>query len=796
LERNLAPVSVGTATLDRWLTAGAYPEGVPVNSQPNNALVSDLDFKFVLDSLVTAYRPILERELRLAQSADTLLEDSNVNPPTCDDEIAQAQELFQTFFSPDVALRLLPVEGQQVFGKVDEWDWCYRHIICCLVFGWLVCRGPRTFRGFAYYVYQYWLCVRQSIGEPVSNPPTIAEKRDFSTLVRLLAIAYAPAVKGDLKDLEYPVDIPAEIESGRIDCHVDDQTSSSTFERLLKPDTAAALFGSKSALAAGGNVGNNATLARNCRCYCLSALEFGCCLARSYTLREAVRCLEEFFFRNRACFNPLTAEIDTPPACSSLTFVPACSNLAGIEINGTAAGAAFTNYTLTYTLGGPAINTAVVYPDCSTPSANPSSSTPVSGGILGYLNIDLLPPNTTAVTVYLDVYGSGGLHLQVSAAFQFAINAIAITAVANVAAGLAQDPFNPAPAIIKLVLDTANPGFEKSVGGAVSVTGSAYADGCGSQMTQYQLAAFGPAVGALPLPVPVPSPTALGGTPVIAPVIYDGTPAHPWQSQCVFGAPTPNIILNGDLVASWSTETCVPPLPFVPYTIPQISSNENWSTPASGRYLVYLEVDEAPLMPPGAPQSPAGEDQVAVWIDNYGVAADITAVGNVVGCGDLYLSQYVTTPALVMGVAWDYPIDINSARKAPNDNFGGYSLTYQKNGGTPQPFLASDYTPNGVAAAPTVRVPNLWQATAPNPATQANILASWNIVAALDAGAPADPNNPCVPPAAKPWQLPRGCRCAYVIELYVNDNTWVGDGGNNHNAQKLFAVTVINDIAS
>ena len=75
---------------------------------------------------------------------------------------------------------------------------------------------------------------------------------------------------------------------------------------------------------------------------------------------------------------------------------------------------------------------------------------------------------------------------------------------------------------------------------------------------------------------------------------------------------------------------------------------------------------------------------------------------------------------------------------------------------------------------------------------QAGLLASWDIVAALDGGKPADPNQPCV--AANPWQLPRGCRCAYVIELTVADTTWVGDGGNNHSSTHLFAVNVINDI--
>jgi hypothetical protein len=770
-----------------------------MSSEPRTDLSTNQDFRFVLDSLVNAYRPILENELRLASSGEALLAGSSANPPSCADEIAVARQLFESFYTPEVATRLLPAEGQKTLGNVKEWEWCYRHILCCLVFGWLVCRGPRTFRSFAYYLYEYWLCVRQAIGEPVSNPPTLAEKRDFSALVRLLAVAFAPEVQGELKDLDYPIDIPEEIVSGAIDCDVDDGASDSIFERLLTPAMAASLFGSNFAASAG----NNSIVSQQCRCYCIAALEFGCCLARSYTLREAVECLEAFFQRIRRCFNPLIAEIDAPPTCSTLTIVPACSGLGGLEILGTAAGAAFTSYMLSYSLGGPIVNTAVVYPDCSTPPAHPSSSTPVSGGILGYLNVELMPPSTTSATVYLDVYGSGGLHLQVSATFQFSILDVDITAVATVAAGLAQDPFNSTPTVIKLLPNPANPGFELSVGGAISVTGSAYADGCGSQMTQYQLASFGPVVGAVPLPVPVPSPTApltsstsLTGVPIIAPVVYDGTPAHPWSSGCVPPGSS-NVIENGDLVASWTTETCIVSiLPPISFTVPTISSNENWPTGASGRYLVYVEVDEAPVAPPGAPSVPAGEDNVAVWIDNFPVTAAITAVGNVVGCGDLYLSQYVGTTAKVMGVAWDYPIDINSLQKAPNDNFGAYALTYQKNGGSPQSFLATDYTPNGAppGTAPDVRVPNLWQAAPPNPATQAGILASWDIVAALDGGSPTDPNNPCASPAASPWQLPRGCHCAYVINLYVNDNTWVGNGGDNHNTMVSFAVNVINDL--
>ncbi|QNI32934.1 hypothetical protein H7849_02790 [Alloacidobacterium dinghuense] len=750
-------------------------------------LTQNQDFQAVLNTFLAAYRPILEHELRVSESAATLIKESQAHPPTCDDEIAIAVTLFERFFTKDVALRVLPVEGRQILGNPDQWEWCYRRILCCLIFGWLVCRGPRTFRGFAYYLYQYWRCVRQALGEPVSAPPTVEEQRDFSTLVKILATAYAPTIKDQIKDLEYPIDIPKEIIAGAIDCNVDNNAAASLFQRLCSPEASRVLFGKSFEQIGVG------PLARNCCCYCVAALEFGCCLGRAKTLVEALRCLEEFFLQLRRCFQPLIAIIDTPPACSSLTFVAACSNLSGIEIDGTAAGAAFTSYTLSYSVGGPIINDAVVYPDCSRPPVNPSSGTPVNNGVLGYLDVDLLPPATTTVTVYLDVYGSGGLHLQVSAVFNLAINAIQITAVATVAATVGQDPFNPSPSIIKMVQNVSNPAFEQSVGGLISVTGSAYAFGCGNQMTQYQLSEFGPAPGAIPLPAPTPSPTALGGNPLIAPVIYDNTPSHPWSSGCPLSPTTPNTILNGDLVASWSTELCLFPSP---HTVPKISSINKWSSGTSGRYVIFLEVDEAPITPPHTPVVPAGEDQITVWIDNYPVTGLITQVGNVVGCGDLHLKDYVGTTAPVLGLAWDYPIDITAAQKLPNDNFGSYSLSYQKNGGSMRSFLASDYTPNGAPAgtSPTVRVPNLWQATPPTTA-QAALLASWDIVTALDGGPPPDPNNPCVP--TNPWQLPRGCRCAYVLELVVGDTTWVGDGGNNNSSGPiLFAVNIINDIGT
>src|SRR5580692_698218 len=186
-----------------------------MSSSNNPSPASNQDLQFVLDALLKAYKPIIEGELKLAESAQTVLQDAEKNPPTCDEEIALATKLFQTFFTPDVATRLLPEESRAIFGNPDQWSWCYRHILCCLMFGWLVCRGPRTYRGFAYYLNRYWRCVRQAIGEPVSDPPTIQERQDFATLNRILAQAYGPFIQEQTRDLDYPSVIPNQIATGQ-----------------------------------------------------------------------------------------------------------------------------------------------------------------------------------------------------------------------------------------------------------------------------------------------------------------------------------------------------------------------------------------------------------------------------------------------------------------------------------------------------------------------------------------------------------------------------------------------------
>jgi len=722
----------------------------------------DPDFQAVLKLLLAAYQPILESELKLSQSPDELAKLA-ARPVNCDDEIALANRIFGQFFTPEVASLVLGPAGRQTAGAIEKWNWCFRHMRCCIIFGWLVCRGPRTFRAFAYYLHRYWLCVREALDQPVKAPLTDAQRHDFQTLVDSLAGAFKPYLADQISSTEFPASIPDEILRGQIDCFEGSGEAAAIFSRLLSMETAPALLG-KEAFA----VHARDPFFRFCRCWCLCSIRLGCCLAQARTLIDVFRCLLEYFVCVRKCFSPLIAEIDTPAegTCAEATLVGACSNLIAIPITGTASGASFVSYTLQFSWGaGPLMTDAIVYPNCGRPPVTSSATVPVVSGTLGYLDRTLLPPGETEFTVQLDVFGSGGLHLTVSHSFKVKTTAVEITQAAQVQALVGQDPFHFPGAPIKLIKAVNDPSTtvpELSIGGSFTVTGSAYIVGCDRILSQFVLGLF-----SAPPASPVPSfPDASGSTFLKPAVVYDDSPSHPWQSGC-FPTITPNTIMNGDLVAEWGSNTCI----FPPGSVPKVL-NKSWdSTPFNGRFVILLETRDR-LLPAGAfPGTVATVDQVAVWIDNKQPTGSIVSIGGVTGCGDLHLKDYLSSNALIIGTAYDPPIDATAPQQTPNDNFGGYSLSFQKNGsgGGSIPAL----TPN-------LRVPNVW----PGPPAGTGTLASWNIVAALDGG---------TFPAA--GQLARGERCAYVFTLAVSDTTHVGDSGSHHSAGPiLYAINVINDI--
>ena len=201
------------------------------------------DFQAALRELLNAYQPILEEDLKRATAPEQLEQEAEQKPPSCDDELALANRIFEKFLTEEVAIRLLPPEARELMGPIDRWRWCLLHIRCCIIFGWLVGRSPRTFRAFVYYLYQYWVCVRQALGTPVSNPLTADERKDFQTLVQTLASAYKPYLTDQLDALESLDDLPDAVLAGKIDCDEGEDDSAAIFERLLTVETAPALLG-------------------------------------------------------------------------------------------------------------------------------------------------------------------------------------------------------------------------------------------------------------------------------------------------------------------------------------------------------------------------------------------------------------------------------------------------------------------------------------------------------------------------------------------------------------------------
>ena len=139
-----------------------------LGAEPNDPDPASPDFQTVLKALVDVYRPILEEDLKRASNLQALGDEAEKAEPDCEAEIAAAQRLFGNFADEKVTLALLPPEARELLGSVDRWRWCLLHIRCCIIFGWLVCRRPRSFRLSAYYLYRYWLCVRQVLGTPVT----------------------------------------------------------------------------------------------------------------------------------------------------------------------------------------------------------------------------------------------------------------------------------------------------------------------------------------------------------------------------------------------------------------------------------------------------------------------------------------------------------------------------------------------------------------------------------------------------------------------------------------------------
>ena len=472
----------------------------------------------------------------------------------------------------------------------------------------------------------------------------------------------------------------------------------------------------------------------------------------------------------------------TPPTCVGVEPTVVCG-LAGVTIVGSAGGGGFASYRIEYKpISSPTWSQAgVVYPDCSPASATPDHMTPRFSEPLAFL-INLEPDE---YEVRLTVNGAGG-PIFASTTFSLHRAPVVIDKIGEVDTRVVGPHPDDPSELLKLVKLGAAPGDpETSVGGHISVVGSADFYGCGRQMIeyvlQYQLAPFG---------TNPPQQDDPGPWTDIKPALPFGDPNHPRWYYC-WPSNRPNFVLNGKLTRRWFTRSCLlTPWPIPTYHTVRRTEQSRWNTLAlNSRYTVRLRVRHQD-------GGPVGElyDTATVWLDNRQIQVKLTGLAITGGialkdCDEVRLSQLLTgTPGVyttldIKGRAWDPLIlDTVPATEKPNDNFDHYIVNFAKD--------SDVYVTNGLTIADnTLRVPNVLP-TLPAPPNDVGVVATWDLVSALDAGTP--PPEPYVsPPYPK---LYRGEHCAYLIHLYARDETRINDMGDIHDAEDYWPVCIVNDL--
>ncbi len=763
--------------------------------------INNPDFQSVLKALLAAYQPILERQLSLAKNPEELEQEALRHPPTCADEFAEAEALFGKFLTDDVALRLIPEKGREQLGPVENWRWCLQHIRCCIVFGWLVCRGPRTFRAWAFYVYQYWLCVRRSLGIPVANPPTQEQLNDFRILIEALAKAYKPYLTDQLASVEFPSGIPEEVLNGKIDCFEGRADTCAIFDRLLTTEAAQALLG-KAAFVTRSHEANFWF----CRCWCLCSICFGCCLARARSFIEVIWCLIYYIRCLVDCFRPLTCAITNPTEneCVEEQYL-AGPNIIGIEIDGTATGAGCDHYTLEWRQGGGAFqSTGIHYPGNA-----PQGACGVVGGTLGFLATHpFVQPGPVEIQVCVFPAGGGAPQCCLR---QFVLqrNLVWIRGVEFVNA---PDTFDPNSQIVD------GAGVVRSFGNAQRINGSAVIGGCpGKDLKRFTLSYIS---GFVTNPT-LPGFVQFWQVDYITPLQIDAGMNKVFEHALTSDWRQPNFPaafcspLFGDFLQDdyWFNLSPVAH-PVIPSEAPCPPPALLWtSTPlpitncSSGRYTLRLTTED---------QGGGIKHSLRqVWFDNKDIHGLIAQVAGVDPCATLNLSQFAapgadcTNPwsAQLLGIAFDELIEEGNGT-IPSDNYamvgatvqGGYLLWIKKDG-APDPGHPVPIPGPGGAGSPLVWGPPFQGTTrvgtvgshcanavppGPPPGPDVNGILALLDMRRLDAQ--CNPNEPDL-------TLKRGECCGYIVTLLVFDNSICpGLSGGRHQIEHHFPICICNDL--
>ena len=734
-----------------------------------------------LKALLAGFQPILDADAARAKDPEALKKETLATPISCEEEVALANRLFEPMATPEVTLALMPEEARELLGPPATWRWCLLHIRCCFIFGWLLCRRPRHFRAFIYYLYRYWRCVREVIGRPVSNPPTREERDDLATLVKIAANAYKPYLGEESAAVDFSAGLPDEVISGALDCFDVSPSGAQLFERLLTPEAAMALLG-KEAFAAHGQE----QFFWFCRCWCLCAIRYGCCLAGAKTYIDRLRCLA--FYRRclRRCFQPLTCRIDKPQGCVAEEISTVLGAMV-VHVYGTAAGSGFSHYVLEWSTDDITYHaTNFNYPPIP-PGGGVQGNAPVFGGLLADLDTGLIDPGV--VFLQLTVFAVTGATCVFKTKFSLSKQDIRILGVDNYAT-LNTSWVDPAAQFIENVpaLCTRPASVsEVSFGDCLSIQGAAFVGGCEERRVKQYTLDYKPGF---------ETDCTSGGWTNFWAVVYDtpvkqryinrrtdfSTLTSVWGPDCMVTPPGPPPCFS-------------PPWRSVPDALLYAScwNSHVASCQLSGLFTLRLIVE--------ATDGSTYCDTQRVWIDNKQPCAMIR-IDAVPKCADLFISQFALPPDCsvpwslpVSGIAYDEYIDPLAPLTRPNDNFDYYIVKVTRQGGpTVQiPILG----PGGTCFYGTSRVGDPDTATAnckpcnpfnPAPGALFGTLALFDL-RAVDAICDSSVTAYPVPAG---FALERGECCVYTFDLWVYDRTIRNTGANW--AHDSWPVKICNDL--
>ncbi len=769
--------------------------------------IHDEDFQFALKALLEAYQPVLEKEVARAKNPGKLTGEALKDPPDCDDEFALATQIAKTFFTEKVALRLLPAEGREHMGPIDRWRWCFLHLRCCIIFGWLLCRRPQTFRSTIYYLYRYWLCVRRVLGiAPDDRALNEEEREDLNTLVREFAAAYKPYLSDQLATVEFSEGLSAEVLTGEIDCEEGEDEAGAFVERALTMKSVEALLGKEAF-----EQHRKEPFFWFCRCWCLCAIRFGCCLARASNLVDVLRCLLYFWRCIRDCFRPLICDLTGPEGCTDEELNPKVGGLT-IPVEGTATGAFFDHYEIEWRKvesdAGCDDDAGWSSDDVVYPGGGGAGTAPVNSGVLGWLNTTTW--SAGAYEVRVCVYQTNGARRCCCTTFSLFKRLVWIDHVGGASVETPPGPFAPKAPIV-----TGNPGgVVVPVGCCVTVRGSAFVGDCNDRKIKCFDLRYG--IGFLPGPNQVGfNPAAYSGSLLdpFGPVCYtppDESGKRAQWNQVIAGALTTRLVqteieILGTTIKVWklkdfcfNSANGLPPCPD-----PQHACR-------SGKYTLLLDVEDT-----------LGNhyyDTQHVWFDNKPIHVEFNGLEGVKSCEDVNLGAFVPGgapcaaqwPMNLLGIVYDEYID-PADLSYPSDNLDYYSLTITRQGG---PSYSVPITPDLVNFHPDpltgvvdvhkgrkrVGDPGTRCEEAvpgcpapPHPAKFADMLTKIDL-RIFDDGCVGSLGAPFKPPAG--FALKRGTCCGYTFQLYAQDRTR-SDGGTGlcHRKWSLpWAVCICNDL--